>query len=575
METFTLASIVISGIANLIMGIVILAGAKNKKESLPFALFSFSTFLVGLTEYFIYRSDFAVSVRLSYSLGVLIPTFLLAWVFNFSSATVSFKKTIAIYATGLVFMVLPFIDELIIGNIQKSDVLGFIADNGVLYPLYVGFFIVSYLIVLIKLLRLTKIQDGKKRKQARAISTGFFLYGAIGIFFGLILPAFGYDRLTDLDIPATVVFVGFTTYAIVEYRWMNLKVIMVQLLALFIIGAALFEIFMAEGLGVVIYKSVMFLVFTSLSLLMVRNVMAEIKRKNELQRLSNKLAVANKKLVKLDNEKSEFLSIASHQIRTPLTSVKGFLSLLLEGSYGELATSQTDVLKKIYNSNDRVVNLVEDLLNISRIEAGGMEFKIEKWRLENICQEVIDTLVMKAKDNGLYLRFIKPAMPLPEVMIDGAKVREVISNLVDNAVKYTKSGGVELKLEKINDCIRATITDTGIGIPQTELPYLFAKFSRGKDTGRLNASGTGLGLYVCKQMIEKSGGIIWVESDGDAKGSRFIVELPIKQPDELVNASWGGVWLAVRRMIYRWRSAITSFRRSDVPDFLFTSGIME
>jgi len=256
--------------------------------------------------------------------------------------------------------------------------------------------------------------------------------------------------------------------------------------------------------------------------------------------LSNKLASANKRLVKLDNEKSEFLSIASHQIRTPLTSVKGFLSLLLEGSYGELVTTQIDVLKKIYTSNDRVVNLVEDLLNISRIEAGGMEFNIEKWRLENICQEVIDTLALKAKDNGLYLRFIKPTTPLPEVMIDGLKVREVISNLVDNAVKYTPHGGVELKLEKIDDCVRATVSDTGIGIPQTELPYLFAKFSRGKDTARLNTGGTGLGLYVGKQMIEKSGGKIWVESEGDAKGSRFVVELPIENSEKLLNSGWGG-----------------------------------
>ena len=540
METFTLASILISGISNLIMGIVVLAGARSKRESLPFALFSFSTFLVGLTEYFIYRSDFAVSVRLSYLLGVLIPTFMLAWVFNFSAAAVSFKKTVAIYAAGLIFMVLPFVDGLIIGNIQKDAVLGFVGDDGVLYPLYVAFFVVSYLIVLVKLLRLTKIPNSGKRKQARVISTGFFLYGGIAIFFGLVLPAFGYDRLTDFDIPATVIFVGFTTYAIVEYRWMNLKVIMVQLLALFIIGAALFEIFMAAGLGWVIYKSAMFLVFTSLSLLMVRNVLAEIKRKNELQILSNKLASANKRLVKLDGEKSEFLSIASHQIRTPLTSVKGFLSLLLEGSYGELATNQKDVLAKIYTSNDRVVNLVEDLLNISRIEGGGMEFKIEKWRLENICQEVIDTLALKAKDNGLYLRFIKPTTPLPEVMVDGAKVREVISNLVDNAVKYTPHGGVELKLEKMDDCVRATVSDTGIGIPQTELPYLFAKFSRGKDTARLNTGGTGLGLYVGKQMIEKSGGKIWVESEGDGKGARFIVEVPIEQPDELLKTSWGG-----------------------------------
>jgi len=129
---------------------------------------------------------------------------------------------------------------------------------------------------------------------------------------------------------------------------------------------------------------------------------------------------------------------------------------------------------------------------------------------------------------------------LPEIMIDKVKVREVISNLVDNALKYTPRGGVTLKLENINDhkeiknFIRITVSDTGIGVPQTELQYLFSKFSRGKDTKRLNAGGVGLGLYVGKSMIEANGGKIWAESDGEGKGSRFIVELPIEQSKEIL-----------------------------------------
>jgi len=224
-------------------------------------------------------------------------------------------------------------------------------------------------------------------------------------------------------------------------------------------------------------------------------------------------------------------------LRTPLTAIKGFISLLLEGSYGKVSPQVQDVLNKVYISNERLVTLVEDLLNVSRIESGRMEFDFKPTSVEAICQEVVDTFYPRAKSEEKYLDYKKPEDALPEALIDGTKIREVISNLVDNALKYTPKGGVKVKVElcaknEIDKClagqhIRVTVSDTGIGVPVTELPYLFAKFSRGKDISRLNTGGTGLGLYVGKSMVEANHGKIWAESDGQGKGSRFIVELPV------------------------------------------------
>ncbi len=193
---------------------------------------------------------------------------------------------------------------------------------------------------------------------------------------------------------------------------------------------------------------------------------------------------------------------------------------------------------------------MEDLLNISRIESGRMEFKFAPVQMTNVCQELVDTFTMRAKNAGLYLDYKAPASPLPEVMVDGGKVREVVSNLIDNAVKYTPKGGVSIRLEKVmapnlkiqdvngKGAVRVVISDTGVGIPKSELPYLFSKFSRGKDTTRLNTGGTGLGLYVGRSMIETNGGQIWAESEGTGKGSRFIVEVPVEQTPENL-AKWG------------------------------------
>jgi len=533
MEVALIVSILVSGILNLIMGVLIILGAADRKKSLPFALFSFATFLVALSYYAIHKIDYADSVRWSYAFGVLIPTFLLAWVYNYSSGSANVWKKASIYFIGFAFFVSPFVGGLLIAGINKDPQLGFIETTGPLYPVYIAYYLIVYGIVLISLLEVYRKQPEEK-KQTRLILTGFAIYGALGLLFGLILPFFGYDRLTDLDISSTVIFVGFTTYAIVEYKWMNIKVIAVELLSALIMGTALFEIFFANTLYQRIYKSVMFLIFATLSTLMVRGIITEVKRKEQLQLMSDKLAQANDKLRKLDNAKSDFISIASHQLKTPLTAVKGYISLALEGAYGVIEPKLHDVLSKVYDSSERTVGLVEDLLNMSRIESGRMEFTFAKWKLEDICQEVIDTLAIKAKEHGLSLEYIRPNAALPEVMIDGAKIREVVSNLVDNAIKYTPKGLVRLKLEQLGDNIRVTVSDTGVGVPQSELPYLFAKFSRGKDTSRLNTGGTGLGLYVGKQMIENNGGKIWAESDGEGNGSRFIVEIPMVQSEELL-----------------------------------------
>jgi signal transduction histidine kinase len=156
-----------------------------------------------------------------------------------------------------------------------------------------------------------------------------------------------------------------------------------------------------------------------------------------------------------------------------------------------------------------------------------MEYKFEKIALDDVLQEIYDTFVLRAKENNLKLELVRSERPLPVVTTDRNKIREIISNFTDNAIKYTPSGGVKMTAFEKNGKVVVAITDTGIGIPKDEMPYLFEKFSRGKDTSRLNAAGTGLGLHVGVKMIQELKGRIWVESEGAGKGSTFFVELPV------------------------------------------------
>ncbi|MFH1427911.1 MAG: HAMP domain-containing sensor histidine kinase, partial [Patescibacteria group bacterium] len=187
-----------------------------------------------------------------------------------------------------------------------------------------------------------------------------------------------------------------------------------------------------------------------------------------------------------------------------------------------------DSLEKVYESSERLIQLVENLLNISRIESGRLQFDYEVMNLEKIVNSVIEDLSNTIKKKKLKLIYNKPAKPLTRVKIDEEKIRQVVLNLIDNAIKYTKKGNITINLSKVKSGIQFCIVDSGMGIRPEDLSNLFKKFSRGKGTSTIHTEGTGLGLYVAKQMVEAHQGKIWAESAGEGKGSKFCFVLPIK-----------------------------------------------
>lgn len=249
------------------------------------------------------------------------------------------------------------------------------------------------------------------------------------------------------------------------------------------------------------------------------------KLSREVEHATHELRTANAELKKLDEAKSEFISIASHQLRTPLTVIKGYSSMMIEGSFGTMPEPILLNVKKIFESNQRLIALVEDLLNISRIESGRLQFNFEIAQLEEVVGSVVEELRANADNKGLFLSYHAPDKPLSRVKIDKSKIRQVIINIIDNSIKYTSVGGITVTLSQKDDLVRFTVSDTGIGISPDDMPYLFKKFSRGEGISVVHTEGTGLGLYVGKMMVEEHGGRIWAESEGDDKGSSFCFEL--------------------------------------------------
>ncbi len=237
----------------------------------------------------------------------------------------------------------------------------------------------------------------------------------------------------------------------------------------------------------------------------------------------------NSKEKLIDQMKTEFVSVAAHQLRTPLSAIKWTLRMILDGDTGELNEEQREFLNKTYESNERMINLVNDLLNVTRIDEGRFIYKTEPMQLEDLIDEVVKNSETNIKLKDLKISWNLPSSLLPEVVIDKEKMKIAIENLVSNAIKYTKNHGIiSISLEEIEKEILLKITDDGVGIPQDQQNRIFTKFFRGENVIRLETEGSGLGLYATKNIIESHQGKIWFESE-ENKGTTFFVVLPKKQ----------------------------------------------
>jgi len=244
--------------------------------------------------------------------------------------------------------------------------------------------------------------------------------------------------------------------------------------------------------------------------------------------LYEKLKINNEHLRLLDQQKSEFVSIASHQLRTPLTAIKGYSSMLVEGSFGEISPKVKGAVQKIYDSSVRLVGIVEDFLNISRIDQGKMSYDFTSVDIKKMVGDIVSENSAQARSKQQAVEFSPDGDGDYLVTADEGKIRQVITNLVDNAIKYTpEKGTIQVRLSK--DLVRGkvviSVKDNGIGMSDKTLSLIFKKFSRAEGVQKVYTEGIGLGLYVAAIMMKEHHGRIWAESEGEGKGSAFYIEL--------------------------------------------------
>ncbi|MDP3646067.1 MAG: HAMP domain-containing sensor histidine kinase [bacterium] len=236
-------------------------------------------------------------------------------------------------------------------------------------------------------------------------------------------------------------------------------------------------------------------------------------------------AKQQKEIEQLSTEKAEFMTLASHEIRNPITAMRGYASLITDGTAGEASDKVKDSAQKIFVLGDEVLTLISEFLNKSKLELGKLTYTITEFDLGEAVSAVVDGYRPHTEQKGLDL--IKDVDPNEHLKIkaDIARVKEVVGNLIDNSLKYTPHGSITVSVHRHGVHARVVVSDTGLGIPPGIMPHLFQKFSRA-DAAKVNILGTGVGLYLGKTFTEAMGGRVWAESEGRDKGARFIIEFP-------------------------------------------------
>ncbi len=251
----------------------------------------------------------------------------------------------------------------------------------------------------------------------------------------------------------------------------------------------------------------------------------EIQRFNatlqeRVEEQTRKYRTANVKLKKLDETKDEFISMASHQLRTPLTSVKGYLSMVLEGDTGPLKPQQEQLLKQSYLSSQRMVNLIADLLNLSRLNTGKFVIDAQPTDLRVIVDQEVSQLKESARAKSITMQWNAPTT-FSLLSLDEGKMHQVVMNFIDNAIYYTpENGTILVTLTETEQAVEFRVKDSGIGVPRDQHRHLFTKFYRAENARRMRPDGTGLGLYMAKKVVVTQGGSIIFESQ-EGKGSTF------------------------------------------------------
>ena len=540
-ETISLAS---TAFLNLVLFITIILKKGKTRNIYYFLGFILSVFMWVTTTLFFYLignpTHLLINTHLIYFGPAFIPMFMILFIKTFPKEKLGYSKL-----KLTLFLFFPFlfsILSLIPGAVVKDVSIGYYLRSisyGPLYSLYFIYICVYFIFVLYLMLEKYIILQGREKKQVEMIFLCLTIGSLVGVLCGLILPTFGKFTLFWVGSVYPGYLIVAIFYGIVRYGLFDIKLVTTQFITLSTwVLLFLKIIFNTDNTSRIIDSIVLLLIIIS-GILIIKAVTKEIVLREKDDLLVGNITVLNKKLEKinedlkaLDQKKSEFMSLATHQLRAPLTAMRGYSSMILDGTFGKVDNKEVlDAINKISRSTTDLTMIVEDYLNISRIEQGSMRYNFSLVNITDLLQGVIENIKNTADRLGLKITLnFDPAVTYM-VNVDEGKMKQVFLNIIDNAIKYTPAGNIDVYVKKTDDGkkVHVKIVDTGVGIKQEVLPSLFQKFVRAPDASKINILGTGLGLYVAGEILKAHSALAWAKSDGEGKGSTFYVELTLAE----------------------------------------------
>jgi signal transduction histidine kinase len=440
---------------------------------------------------------------------------------------------------GKLLMFVSFIPTFVVSflglNVDFFNVIDCAAINSTLaVAINYAFALAYFLATIVLMIHGIRTAEQKDKKKVLLVSSSLLLF-LLSFMFSSFIP--DYLSLVDNDYHAFSIeqygyfgmafFMWFLGYVVVRYRAFNVKLLATQALVASLVALIGSEFFFAQSTTNFVLIAVTFALSIFFGFFLVRSVKKEVQARELIERQKEQLEKANVRLKELDIQKSEFVSFATHQIRSPLASMKGYASLILEGDTGPVSDALRKVVETILTSTKTLSSVVEDYLNISRIELGTMKYDLRDVDFGKLVAEVVNEQKPNIDAKGLSFSVSVDASQAYPIKADLDKFKQVLMNIVDNSVKYTPKGSLSISLERdsARGVIRFKVSDTGVGIAPDVMPKLFRKFSRASNASEANIHGTGLGLYIAKEIVTAHGGRMWVESEGEGKGSRFVVEM--------------------------------------------------
>jgi signal transduction histidine kinase len=454
--------------------------------------------------------------------AIFIPLFYFSFVTYLTETAQKYRITYYVFSVIAIALLFANWSKNFVSSVKPKFTFNFAPDAGPWYWIFALYFFALVILSLVILLKRILVTTDKKLLKFIFFSSLFGFAGGGSVFFLTFNINFPPYPIILFSLYPIII-----SYAILRHHLFNARVIATETFILLLWLILLARTIILPTTGEKLVEGGVLLGTILIGILLMRSAIKEVKTRERMEALAKELAGANERLTMLDRQKSEFLSIASHQLRSPLTAIKGYSSMMLEGSFGKITEPKLrEAVERVFLSSERLVIIIEDFLNVSRIEQGRMQYEFSSVMLDKLVDEVIGDLKPGIDKAGLTISFTRKQPGDYYITADYGKIKQVVTNIIDNSSKYTPHGSINVEIAKDEETrkILLTVSDTGIGISRELLPMLFQKFTRAKGAGLINIQGTGLGLYVVKELMKGNKGNVWVDSPGEGKGSTFYLE---------------------------------------------------